>query len=79
MHAKSKEAWTDREDARKAVHGTLVGGSTFRALRKACRKIREIIQVAEDRYQEVYAYELEEFIVAGDGRGWYGNLKPDGS
>ena len=57
------------------MHGTLAGGSAFRALRKACRKLREIIQAAEDRYLEVYACELEEFIVVGDVRGWYGNLK----
>ena len=58
------------------MHGTLAGGgSAFRALRKACKKLREIIQAAEDRNLEVYACELEEFILAGDIRGWYGNLK----
>ena len=57
------------------MHGTLAGGSALRALRKACRKLREIIQAAEDRYLEVYACKLEEFIVAGDVRGWYGHLK----
>ena len=57
------------------MHGTLAGGSAFRALRKAYRKLREIMQVAEDRYLEVYACELEEFILAGDMRGWYGHLK----
>ena len=75
MHDEFEEAWTEREEARKAVHGTLVGGSAFRALRKACRKLRETMQAAEDRYLEVYACELEEFIVAGDARGWYGHLK----
>ena len=75
MHDGFEEAWTEREEARKAVHGTLVGGSAFRVLRKACRKLREIMQAAEDRYLEVYACELEEFIVAGDVRGWYGHLK----
>ena len=57
------------------MHGTLAGGSAFRALRKACRKLRETIQAVEDRYFEVYACELEEFIAAGDLRGWYGHLK----
>ena len=66
MHDEFEEAWTEREDARRAVHGTLAGGSAFHALRKACGKLREIIQAAEDRYPEVYACELEEFIVAGD-------------
>ena len=27
MHDEFEEAWTDREEARKAVHGTLAGGS----------------------------------------------------
>ena len=35
MYAKFEQAWTEREDARKAVHGTLAGGSAFRASRKA--------------------------------------------
>ena len=39
------------------------------------KKLREIIQAAEDRYLEVFACELEEFIVAGDLRGWHGHLK----
>ena len=39
------------------------------------QKLREMIQAAEDRYLEVYACKLEEFIVAGDVRGWYGHLK----
>ena len=72
---KFEEAWTEREEARKVVHGTLADGSAFRALRKACRKPRETIQAAEYRYLEVYARELEEFIAAGDLRGRYGHLK----
>ena len=75
MQDEFEEAWTEKEGARKAVHGTMAGGSAFRALRKACRKLREIVQAAEDRYLEVYACELEEFIVAGDVRGWYGHLE----
>ena len=75
MHDKFEEAWTEREEARKAVYGTLAGGSAFRALRKACRKLRETMQAAEDKYLEVYACELEKFIVDGDVRGWYGHLK----
>ena len=75
MHDDFEEAWTEREEARKAVHGTLAGGSAFRALRKACKKLREIIQAAEDRCLEVFACELEEFIVASDLRRWYGHLK----
>ena len=57
------------------MHGTLAGGCAFRALRKACKNLREIIQAAQDRYLEVFACELEESIVAGDLRGWYGHLK----
>ena len=75
VHAEFEEAWTEREDARKAVHGTLAGGSAFRALRKVCSKLREIMQAAKDRYLEVYACEVEEFTLAGDVRGWYGHLK----
>ena len=75
MHDEFEEAWTEKEDARKTVHGTVAGGSAFRALRKACRKLRETMQAAEGRYLEVYACELEEFIVAGDVRGWYRHLK----
>ena len=70
MHDEFGEAWTEREEARKAVNGTLAGGSAFRAVRKACRKLRETLQAAE-----VYDCELEKFIVAGDVRGWYGHLK----
>ena len=43
MHDEFEEAWTERDEAWKAVHGTLTGGSAFRALRKACKKLREII------------------------------------
>ena len=75
MHDELEEAWTGREEARKAVHGTLAGGSAFRALRKACKKLSETIEAAEDRYLEVYACELEEFIVTDVLRGWYGHLK----
>ena len=57
------------------MHRTLAGGSAFHALRKACRKLREIMQAADDRCLEVYACEREEFILAGDLRGWYGHLK----
>ena len=64
-----------RGKTRKAVHGTLAGGSAFRALRKACKNLRETIQAAEDGYLEVSVCELEEFIAAGDLRGWYGHLK----
>ena len=65
-HDEFEEAWTEREEARMVAHGTLAGGSAFRALWKACRKLRETIQAAEDRYSEVYACELEEFIADGD-------------
>ena len=75
MHGEFEEAWTESEEAWKAVHVTLAGGSAFRALRKACKKLRETIQTAEDGYLEVYACELQEFIAAGDLRGWYGHLK----
>ena len=75
LHDEFEEAWTEREEARKVVYGTLAGGSAFRALRKACRKLREIMQAPEDRYLEVYACELEKFIVAGDVRGWCRHLK----
>ena len=65
----------EREEARKAVHGTLARGSAFCALRKACMKLREVMQSAEDRYLEVYAYKLEELTLARDMRGWYGHVK----
>ena len=75
MHDEFEEAWTEREEARKVVHGTLAGDSAFRALWVSCRKLRETMQAAEDRYLEMYACKLEEFIVAGDVRGWYGYFK----
>ena len=75
MHNEFDEAWTEREEAREAVHGTLASGSAFRTLRNACRKLRETMQAAEDRCLEVYACELEEFIVADDVRGRYGHLE----
>ena len=53
----------------------LAGGSAFRALQKACRKLREVMQAAEDRHLEVYACKVEEFTLAGDIRGWYEHLK----
>ena len=43
MHAETEQAWTEREVARKAVHGILAGDSTFHALQKACRKLRDIM------------------------------------
>ena len=64
MHTEFEEVWTEGEEARKAVHGTLAGGSAFRALRKACRKLRAIMQAAEDGYLEVYACGFEEFTLA---------------
>ena len=75
MHAELEEAWMEWEETRKAVHCTLAGGSGCRELRKARRKLRAIMQAADDRYLEVYASELEEFTLAGDKRGWYGHLK----
>ena len=59
MRIEFGESWTEREDALTAVRGTLTGGSALRALRQACRKLREVMQVAEDRYLEVHAGELE--------------------
>ena len=75
MHDEFEEAWTGREEARKVMHGTLAGGSAFHGLRMSCRKLRETMQAAEDRYLDMYACDLEEFIVAGDVRGWYGYFK----
>ena len=74
MNEECEEAWMEREEARKVVHDTLAGGSAFRALRKPCRKLRGIMQAAEDRYLEMYACEPEEFTLAVDIRGWYGHL-----
>ena len=45
MHVEFEEAWTEREEARKAVHGTLTGGSAFGALRKACRKLWKLEEI----------------------------------
>ena len=59
------------------VRGALVGGSAFRALGKACRKFKEIMQAVEYRYQKVYACEPMEFTKAGDIKSWYGHLKTD--
>ena len=53
------------------MRGAMNGGSAFRALRKACGKIRDDMQAAQDRYLEVYACELEGFTKAGDMKGWY--------
>ena len=75
MCAEFEEAWTEREEARTVVRSALASGSAFRASRKACRKLREIIQVAEYRYLEVYASELEEFPEAGDTKAWYGYIQ----
>ena len=75
QHAEFEKAWTEREEARTAVHGALAGDSACCALRKVCRKLRDIMQAAEGRYLEVYACELEEFTLAGGMRGWYGHLK----
>ena len=61
MHAEFEEAWAESEEARATVRGALAGDSAFRALRKACRKAREIMQAAEDRNLEVHACELEKF------------------
>ena len=74
-HAELEEAWTEREEARMAVRGALVEGSAFRALRKARRKFREVMQAAEDRYLEVHACELEEFPKTVEMKRWYGHLK----
>ena len=48
------------------VRGAFLGGSSFRASRKACRKFREIMQAAEYRYLEVNACRVIEFTKAGD-------------
>ena len=62
------------EEARTVVRGALAGGSAFRALGKACRKFKEIMQAVEDRYQKVYACEPMEFTKAGDIKSAYGHL-----
>ena len=75
MHAETKEAWMEREKARTAVRGALIGSSAFRALQKAYRKLRKVRQAAEDRYLEVCACKLEKFTKTRDMRVWYGDLK----
>ena len=75
MRAEIGGVWTEREVARTLVRGALAGGSAFRALRKACTKLREVIQAAELRYLEGYVCELEKFTKAGDTKDWYGHLK----
>ena len=75
MRAEFEDTWTEMEEARTAMRGVLIGGSALRALRKACKNLREVMQAAEDRYLEVYPGTLEEFTKAGDLRGWYGHLK----
>ena len=60
MHAKFEEAWTEREEAQPAVRGAFTNPPALRALRKVCRKLKVIMQAAEDRYLEVYACELED-------------------
>ena len=69
MRTEFQEAWTKREKARTVVRGAFAGGSSFRALRKVCRKFREIMQAAEYRYLEVYACKVIEFAKAGDMKG----------
>ena len=63
------------EEARTVVRGALAGDSDFRALGKACRKFKEIMQAVEYRYQKVYACEPIEFTKAGDIKSWYGHLE----
>ena len=57
------------------MRGALAVGSAFRAFRKACKKVREIIHAVEDWYLEVYVCQLDEFLKAGDMKEWYGHLK----
>ena len=38
---------------RRAVCVVFAGGFAFRALRKACKNLREVIQAAEDTYLKV--------------------------
>ena len=54
MRAEFGEVWMETEVARTLVRDALAGGSAFRVLRKACRKLREVIQAAKLRYLEVY-------------------------
>ena len=55
IHAELKKARKEREEARTAMSGALADGSAFRALRKACRKLGEVMQASEDTYMEVYS------------------------
>ena len=75
MRAEFEEARTEREEARTVVRVALAGGCAFRALRKACGKLRKVIQAAKYRYWEVYDCEREEFTKAGDTKGWYEYLQ----
>ena len=54
MRAEFEDAWTEIEEARTAMRGVLTGGSALRALRKACRNLREVMQAAEDRYLKAF-------------------------
>ena len=69
MRAEFEAALAESENTRTAVHGALAGSSDFCALRKACRKLREGMQVAKNRHLELYARKLEELAKAGDMRG----------
>ena len=57
------------------MRGALTGGSAFCAWWKARRKLREVIQTAEDRYLRMYACRPEEFTKAGGIRDWYEHSK----
>ena len=76
MRAKLESAWKDTEKGRTAaVCGILAGYSAFRTLRNARRKLRDMMQAAEDRCVEMYTGGFEQFTKAGDMRGWNGHLK----
>ena len=49
----------------------MAGGSAFRTLRKACGKLRDVMQAAQNRYLEVYACAFEGTTKAGDMKCWY--------
>ena len=53
------------------MRSALAGDFAFRVLRKACKKLTEFMQAAENRYLKVYTGELHEFTNAGDMRGWH--------
>ena len=57
------------------MRGALAGGSALNAWWKAFRKLREVIQTAENRHLKMYACRLEEFTKAADIRGWYEHPK----